>query len=287
MSVITRKPSETKSIPLEKLVPGIFDLRSSWENGELKKSIEEDGILQPITVRPSKDSPGKYDVIDGNRRVRIATTLGLKEVSAIIHPDLGDNEALKMAIVTNVARATLSARDQGVAVKRYRALNPEKTWDTIAVELGMSPRLMRDYLHVAELDPSIKIAKAGTPATQAHKRGEIVPKTARRLARVTARKYPDLNERHAAQKGLAKATRHLPTHQRARLLATYARAPKETPITEIIKEVKETTTHLVTVGLTKEMYDALNHFKKDRNLDMSKALRQLIFDGLRHYEYMV
>lgn len=287
MSGKTQKVKETKNIPIEKLVPGVFDLRSSWENGELQKSIEKDGILQPISVRPSKNHLGKYEVVDGNRRVRIATTLGIKEVPAVIYLDLGDNDALKMAIVTNVARATLNARDQGVAVKRYRALNPNKTLDTIAVELGMSPKLVRDYTYVAELNPSIKIAKAGTPASEAHKKGEVMTKTARQLARVTAKKHPDLEERHGAQKELAEAIRYLPQRQRSKIIVAYGKEPKETSISEIIKEVKKITRHVVSVELTEEMYSALNHFKLDRNLDVAKALRALILEGLRHYKYMV
>lgn len=287
MSAIIKKPLETKNIPVEKCIGGIFDLRSTHENGELKKSIEEDGILQPISVRPSKVHPGKYDVIDGNRRVRIATTLGIKEVPAVIYLELEDNDALKMAIVTNVARATLTARDQGVAVKRYRDLYPDKTWDTIAVELGMSPQVLRDYVYLADMEPTIEIAKTGVSERMAERKGELTIDHARRLARVTARRHSDLKERHEAQKALVKATQYLPPNQRVKVLTSYGKASPETIIPTIIEEVKQTTKHIVHAELTDEMYGALEHFMKDRNLDISKALRQLLLEGLRHYQYMV
>lgn len=287
MSVKTREKPETRIIPVEVCIGGIFDLRSSWENGELKESIAKDGILSPITIRPSKSFPGKYEVIDGNRRVRIAATLGIKEVPALVYPDLEDNDALKMAIVTNVARATLTERDQGIAVTRYRTLNPDKTLDTIAIELGMSPRGVRDYIYLAEMEPTIKIARRGTTATEADKTGELVPETARRLATATAQRHEDLEERHKAQIALAKVIKYFPERKRRTVLKAYAKAPPGTTIPMIIQEVEETTKHIVGVELTDEMYSALNHFKKDRNLDLSKALRQLILDGLRHYQYMV
>src|SRR3990167_5852941 len=71
---------------------------------DLKASIKEKGVLQPILVRP-KD--GKHEVIAGERRLKAARALNLEEIPAIIK-DVSDQEAFVIALIENIQREELN-----------------------------------------------------------------------------------------------------------------------------------------------------------------------------------
>ena len=74
---------------------------------ELSMSIKENGIIQPIAVRPNKYEAGKYEIIAGERRWLAAQKAGLNEVPVIIL-DIDDQKSLEIAIVENVQRQDLN-----------------------------------------------------------------------------------------------------------------------------------------------------------------------------------
>lgn len=76
---------------------------------ELASSIEEQGVLQPLLVRPLKD--GQYEIVAGERRWRAAQLAGLSEVPVVIRP-LSDEEARRAALVENLQREDLNVVDE-------------------------------------------------------------------------------------------------------------------------------------------------------------------------------
>ena len=74
---------------------------------ELANSIQKNGIIQPIAVRPSKIKTGKYEIVAGERRWLAAQRAGLHEIPVTIL-DLSDVESLEVAIVENIQRDDLS-----------------------------------------------------------------------------------------------------------------------------------------------------------------------------------
>ena len=74
---------------------------------ELANSIRKNGIIQPIAVRPSKSSSGKYEIVAGERRWLAAQRAGLHEIPITIL-DLSDVESLEVAIVENIQRDDLN-----------------------------------------------------------------------------------------------------------------------------------------------------------------------------------
>ena len=81
---------------------------------ELKKSIKDQGVLQPILVRPLGDG---YEVIAGERRLRAARALGLETVPAIIK-NVSTEEAFVIALVENIQREELNAIEEAHAFRR-------------------------------------------------------------------------------------------------------------------------------------------------------------------------
>ncbi len=101
---------------------------------ELANSIKKNGIIQPIAVRPSKSSPGKYEIIAGERRWIAAQRAGLHEIPVTIL-DLSDVESLEVAIVENIQRDDLSPIEEA---RGYKRLNEEFNYDHESISKLMS-----------------------------------------------------------------------------------------------------------------------------------------------------
>jgi len=97
-------------------------------------SIKENGIIQPIAVRPNKYEVGKYEIIAGERRWLAAQKAGLNEVPVIIL-DIDDQKSLEIAIVENVQRQDLNIVEEA---KGYQRLNEEFGYDHDKISKFMS-----------------------------------------------------------------------------------------------------------------------------------------------------
>ena len=104
-----------KDINRNKLQPRKYIDKSSLE--ELTNSIKEQGVIQPIVVRPDKSSEGKYEIVAGERRWLASQNAGLHEVPVVIL-DIDDSKSLEVAIVENVQRQDLNPIEEARGYKR-------------------------------------------------------------------------------------------------------------------------------------------------------------------------
>ena len=84
---------------------------------ELKASIREVGILNRILVRPLDDKDEKYEIISGHRRVKAAKELGMKEIPAIVYPEIDRDEATLLMVDSNNQRENVSIMEKGRAYR--------------------------------------------------------------------------------------------------------------------------------------------------------------------------
>ena len=115
------KKIETNKIPIKDIIRNRFQPRKNFnkENlSELSNSIKEQGVIQPIVVRPSKSSDGKYEIIAGERRWLASQNAGLHEVPVVIL-NVDDLKSLELAIVENVQRQDLNPIEEA---KGYQKL---------------------------------------------------------------------------------------------------------------------------------------------------------------------
>ena len=84
---------------------------------ELTNSIREQGVIQPIIVRPDKTNDGKYEIIAGERRWLASQNAGLHEIPVVIL-DVDDNKSLEFAIVENVQRQDLNPIEEAKSYQR-------------------------------------------------------------------------------------------------------------------------------------------------------------------------
>ena len=78
---------------------------------ELTNSIKEQGVIQPIVVRPNKSLDGKYEIIAGERRWLASQNAGLHEVPVVIL-NVDDVKSLELAIIENVQRQDLNSIEE-------------------------------------------------------------------------------------------------------------------------------------------------------------------------------
>ena len=104
-----------KDINRNKLQPRKYFDKSSLE--ELTNSIKEQGVIQPIVVRPDKSSERKYEIVAGERRWLASQNAGLHEVPVVIL-DIDDSKSLEFAIVENVQRQDLNPIEEARGYKR-------------------------------------------------------------------------------------------------------------------------------------------------------------------------
>ena len=105
-------------IPVADIEANPFNPRNKFDEEaleELKSSIQQHGIIQPLTVR--KMGRGKYQLISGERRFRASQLAGLTEVPAYIRI-ANDQTMLEMALVENIQREDLNAIEVALSYQR-------------------------------------------------------------------------------------------------------------------------------------------------------------------------
>ena len=133
---------------------------------ELIASIKEIGILQPPVVRQT--SPGKYELIMGERRFRAAKAAGLKSIPVIIR-QTPDNELLREALIENIHRSQLNPLEEGAAYAQL--LNDFNcTHEELATKLGRSRPLISNTMRLLNLPPAVQRKVAAGIISAGHAR---------------------------------------------------------------------------------------------------------------------
>ena len=130
---------------------------------ELKASIREVGILNRILVRPLDDQDEKYEIISGHRRVKAAKELGMKEIPAIVYPEIDRDEATLLMVDSNNQRETLLPSEKAFAYKmKMDALSHQgKTCGQVGhksreeVSEKESGRTVQRYIRLTNLVPEL------------------------------------------------------------------------------------------------------------------------------------
>jgi ParB family chromosome partitioning protein len=135
---------------------------------ELAASIREQGLVQPLVVRPGRE--GMFILVAGERRWRAAQQAGLHEVPVVIR-NVSDVEAFEMALVENLQREDLNPVEEA---ESYRRLVEEHGY----TQEQLADRLGRDRSTVAN---SLRLLKLPEPVQQALIAGAVSPGHARAL----------------------------------------------------------------------------------------------------------
>ncbi|MGP1479254.1 MAG: ParB/RepB/Spo0J family partition protein [Capnocytophaga sp.] len=133
-----------------------FQPRTSFNEEELQglaSSIEELGVVQPITVR-KLEGANKYQLISGERRFRASKLAGLKTIPAYIRI-ADDNESLTMALVENIQRQDLDPIE--IALSYQQLIEQVNlTQDQMSKRVGKKRSTITNYLRLLKLAPIVQ-----------------------------------------------------------------------------------------------------------------------------------
>ena len=114
------KKIQTNKVSIKDLTRNKFQPRKHFSKEsleELTNSIKEQGVIQPIVVRPDKSYEGKYEIVAGERRWLASQNAGLHEVPVVIL-NIDDVKSLEFAIVENVQRQDLNPIEEARGYQR-------------------------------------------------------------------------------------------------------------------------------------------------------------------------
>lgn len=203
-----------RELEAARIVPNPFQPRREFaedELQELSESIRENGLLQPLVVRPAggnTDRP-RYQLVAGERRLRAVRLLDWEKVPAVVR-DVDDETLLVLALVENLQREALNPLEEA---QGYQVLSEEfgLTQKEIAQSVGKNRSTVANMLRLLKLPPSIRKLLEQGALSVGHARallGLDDSVRASELARKAASREWSVRE---VEKRVRKATRDAPT----------------------------------------------------------------------------
>lgn len=146
---------EYYNIDIEKLIPFKNQSRKSFDQKsleELGETIKAHGIRQPLTILPSEEEEGKYEIVSGERRWRAAQLIKLKKLPCIILKDR--NAAEEIALIENIQRKSLHPLELMSGFQTLLDKGICKNQQEIADKIGVSRSIVVETLQLKELPHS-------------------------------------------------------------------------------------------------------------------------------------
>ena len=140
---------------------------------ELAQSLDSEGLLQPISVRPDGDGDG-YILIAGERRWRAAGILEWETIPALVHESLTDQEAARLQLLENIVRRDLNPIEEAQALRRM--LDEGYTIEELANALGRPAN---------QITWRVEMLEAPEPLLLLVANGTIVPSVAHSVSRLS------------------------------------------------------------------------------------------------------
>ncbi len=160
-------------LPISQVEPGLNQPRKRFDDetlADLAASIEEHGIIQPLTVR--RLSSGYYQIIAGERRWRAAKLAGRKEVPVVII-EADDRKVMELGLIENLQREDLNPVEEA---EGYLALLTDfgMTQEELAKRMGKSRPAIANALRLTALPPAVRELLAEGAISAGHGRAVLM-----------------------------------------------------------------------------------------------------------------
>ncbi len=168
------KKVETNKVSITDISRNKFQPRKNFSKEnlqELTNSIKEQGVIQPIVVRPDKNNDSKYEIIAGERRWLASQQAGLHEVPVVVL-NVDDVKSLEFAIVENVQRQDLNAIEEA---RGYQRLIEEFSYnqEKLSKFIGKSRSYIANSLRLLSLSDDILLMVEDGKLSAGHARSLI------------------------------------------------------------------------------------------------------------------
>ena len=143
------------NLKIDKIVTNSNQPRKYFDNGkmsELKDSIKNSGLLQPITVR--KISNGKYEIVAGERRYRACRELGMENIP-VIEMNVGDARGYELSVLENIQRENLNPIEEAESYLMLMEVYGY-TQEKLSEKLGKTRSSVSNKMRILKLPASVK-----------------------------------------------------------------------------------------------------------------------------------
>lgn len=185
------RENEVRKLPLASIVPNPMQPRRIFADVELEDltaSIRENGLLQPLVVRPDPGAHDRFELVVGERRFRALQKLGWSEAPALVR-EASDETLLVLALVENLQREALNPLEEAEGYEALANRFGMKQVD-IATAVGKDRSTVANLLRLLKLPPSIRTLVESGEISQGHARALLTlddPVHAADLARRAAK----------------------------------------------------------------------------------------------------
>ncbi len=167
--------ASVQKITLDKIIPNRYQPRRIFDEEKLKElaqSIKEHGLTQPIVV-VYDGGMDKYEIVVGERRFRASQLAGLKEIDAIVHKRLSNQQMCALALIENIQREDLNPIETALG---YRNLMSqfEISQTDLAQYCGKSKAAVSNALRLLELPEHIQEALQDGTISEGHGRALLM-----------------------------------------------------------------------------------------------------------------
>ena len=180
--------SSPSSLPISRLRAGKYQPRTRMDEGalnELAQSIREQGVMQPILVRPADGNSGDkvYEIIAGERRFRAAKMAGLQEIPAIVK-NVDDQTAAAMALIENIQREDLNPLEEAQGIHRL-ITDFNFTHEQAASAVGRSRSAVTNLLRLLNLTRPVQTMLVAGDIDMGHARALLAVDGAKQITLAT------------------------------------------------------------------------------------------------------
>jgi len=226
-----------EQLPLEKIYTSPHQMRKEFDPialRDLARSMKEEGLIQPITVRKMG---GAFELVVGERRLRAAQILGWKAIEARII-EISDEDAAVKGLIENLQRTDLTPVEEARGFKQLVQPPYNLTQEAIAQRVGKSQTVVARTLALLDLPEEIQDLMPRGIITETHTRSlrKIIDRAAQiEMALQAESEQWSARETERRVKGYLKET-----GQPVRLRETKSRPSAEDPLAKIWQPILET-----------------------------------------------
>jgi len=206
------KEGSLRQVAVDLLQRGKYQPRSHMNQealAELAESIKQQGVVQPIVVRPIGE--GRYEIIAGERRWRASQLAGLEKIPALVR-EIPDEAAIAVALIENIQRENLNPIEEATALQRL-ASEFNLTHEQVAAHVGRSRVAVSNLLRLLNLNSDVRAMLENGELDMGHGRallaleGPVQSQVARQIAHkgLSVREAETLVRHHGSGKPKASA----------------------------------------------------------------------------------
>ena len=174
-------------LAIDQIAPNPYQPRKTFNEAsieELARSVRQHGLVQPLVV--TRAGENRYKLIAGERRYRAAQKAGLTTVPVVVKEEMGEGDALQIALIENIQREDLNPIEEALA---YHQLHEEfgLTQEEISKQVGKERSTVANFLRLLKLPDNVKKLLASGQLSMGHARALLAVESTKKQEQLADR----------------------------------------------------------------------------------------------------